>query len=283
MPVVSPNFDCSSVQSYCPGTGYGTSCVQCDKTWFTIKNNTTTIYGSQVTVKTVPVSIDGYITTVAIYTTYSGAEWDASLRIRLLVNNTEIFIQQVSVTGQSATQITLTVNKQVNGNVVVVYEVLSERVGVGSTEVTRMYSCPTIAYETTTQPSPQPSPTPTPSPSPTPTPSPTQKTFTVTNVYVTKYNTVVTQLYTTDAVTSYRLRFGYSSNSNSGVAKAVISINGRSIAEVPFAWDLSSDSGTITIYFTNFAGSAVTIGDFVNMYAPNASSIQVCVDVTVLA
>jgi len=278
MPVVSPNFDCSSVQSYCPGTGYGTSCVQCSSTWFTIKNNTTTVYGSQATVKTVPVSISGYITTVAIYTTYSGAEWDASIRIRLLVNNTEIFSQQVSVTGQSATQITLTVNKQVDGNVVVVYEVLSERVGIGSTEVTRMYGCPTIAYETT--PPPQ---QPAPAPTPTPTPPPSQKTFTVTNVYVTKYNTVVNQLYTTDAITSYRLKFGYSSNSNSGVAKAVISINGRSIAEVPFAWDLSSDGGTITIYFTNFAGNADTIGDFINTYAPNASSIQICVDVTVLS
>jgi hypothetical protein len=275
MPVVSPNFDCGSVQSYCPGIGYGTSCVQCDNTWFTIKNNTTTPYGSQATVKTVPVSINGYITTVAIYTTYSGAEWDASLKIRLLVNNTEIFSQQVSVTGKSATQITLTVNKQVSGSVVVVYEVLSERVGVGSTEVTRMYGCPTIAYETSTQ---QPAPTPTPTPTP-----PTQKTFTVTNVYVTKYNTVVNQLYTTDAVTSYRLKFGYSSNSNSGVAKAVISINGRSVGEVPFAWDLSSDGGTITIYFTNFAGNAVTIGDLINTYAPNASSIQMCVDVTVLS
>jgi hypothetical protein len=261
--------------------GYGTSCVQCDSTWFTIKNNTTTIYGSQVTVKTVPVSINGYITTVAIYTTYSGAEWDASLKIRLLVSNTEIFSQQVSVTGQSAAQITLTVNKQVNGNVVVVYEVLSERVGIGSTEVTRMYSSPTIAYETTTQPPPQPAPPPTPSPPPTPPPTP--KTFTVTNVYVTKYNTVVTQLYTTDAVTSYRLKFGYSSNSNSGVAKAIISINGRSVGEVPFAWDLSSDGGTITIYFTNFAGNAATIGDFINTYAPNASNIQICVDVIVLS
>jgi hypothetical protein len=252
MPSLQLNFDCSSLWKYCPAWQ---ECVTCTGSYLKIGNDALWALGSSASVATYSVKLKGKITTIAIDTSVTGPEYSATVTVKLIVGTDTVFSDTRDVTGQNVT-LTYFINKDVDDYVGVMIEV-SERGTISWLDhyAERTYSSPIISYEEITIP-------------PSPTPS-----ITVKSVSVLRMNSYTDKLYINEPVSYYSLRVEYTANCRgTGVAK--ITINGKPVPDVGVVWtDLY---GIIAINFSQF--SSGTIADLLKMYAPNASSLVICVD-----
>jgi len=253
MPSLQLNFDCSTLREM-----NFPFAVSCTSNSLKVGNDVTWALGTTATVTTFATQLKGRITTIAIDTSVIGPEYDATVAVKLIVNNTAVFSDTKNITSQSVT-LAFFVNMDVDGYVKVEIAV-SERASVSiwppSGYVERTYSSPIISYEEIV------------TPPPIPTPS-----ITVNSVSALRMNSYTDKLYTNEPVSYYSLRVEYTANcKGTGVAK--ITINGKSAPDVGVVWtDLY---GIIVINFSQF--SSGTIADLLKMYAPNVSSLVICVD-----
>jgi hypothetical protein len=252
MPSIQLNFDCSSLWKYCPAWQ---ECVTCTSSYLKIGNSAFWALGSSASVATYNVKLKGRIKTITIDTSVTGPEYNATVTVKLIAGTSVIFEDTRDITGQNIT-LTFHVNKDVDDYMGVVIAV-SERGNISWFDhyAERTFSSPIITYEEITIPPP-------------PTPS-----ITVTGVSVLRMNSYTDKLYTNEPVSYYILRVEYTANcKGTGVAK--ITINGKPVPDVGVVWtDLF---GVIVINFSQF--SSGTISDLLRMYAPNASSLIICVD-----
>ena len=249
MPSLQLNFDCSSLWEYCPAWQ---ECVTCTSSYLKIGNDAFWVLGSSASVATSSTKLKGRIKTVAIDTSVTGPEYSATITVKLIVGTSVIFEETRDITGQNVT-LTFYVNKDVDDYFGIVINV-SERGTISWLDhyAERTFSSPIITYEEITIPTPS---------------------ITVTNVSVLRMNGYTDKLYTNEPVSYYSLRLEYTANcKGTGVAK--ITINGKSVPDVGVVWtDLL---GVIVINFSQF--SSGTIADLLRLYAPNASSLVICVD-----
>ena len=252
MPSLQLNFDCSSLWKYCPAWQ---ECVTCTGSYLKIGNDAFWALGSSASVATYNVKLKGRIKTIAIDTSVTGPEYNATVTVKLIVGAYIVFSETRDVTGQNVT-LTFYVDKDVDDYLGVVIEV-SERATISWLDhyAERTYSSPIISYEEITIPSP-------------PAPS-----ITVKSVSVLRMNSYTDRLYINEPVSYYSIRVEYTANcKGTGVAK--ITINGKPVPDVGVIW--TELYGIIVINFSQF--SSGTIADLLRMYAPNASSLTVCVD-----
>jgi hypothetical protein len=252
MPSLQLSFDCSSLWKYCPAWQ---ECVTCTSGYLKIGNDAFWALGSSASVATYSVKLKGRIKTIAIDTSVTGPEYNATITVKLIVGTDTIFSETRDITGQNVT-LTFYVNKDVDDYLGIVISV-SERGNIAWFDhyAERIYSSPIITYEEITVPPP-------------PTPS-----ITVKSVSVIRVNSYTDRLYTNEPVSYYSLRVEYTANcKGTGVAK--ITINIKSAPDVGVVW--TELYGIIVINFSQF--SSGTIADLLRMYAPNASSLTVCVD-----
>jgi hypothetical protein len=254
MPSLQLNFDCSSLWKYCPAWQ---ECVTCTSSYLKIGNDAFWALGSSASVATSSIKLKGRIKTIAIDTSVTGPEYNATITVKLIAGTSVIFEETRDITGKNVT-LTFYVNKDIDDYFGIVINV-SERGNISWLDhyAERTFSSPVITYEEITIPPPTP-----------PTPS-----ITVKSVSVLRMNSYTDKLYANEPVNYYSLRVEYTANcKGTGVAK--ITINGKPVPDVGVVWtDLF---GVIVIDFSQF--SSGTISDLLRMYAPNASSLTICVD-----